>query len=568
MLIFNEMKIKIFTAMVLLLSLSFSACQKDYLEKSPFNPSSESFYSNQDELLIGLLGCYQQLNYSEQNYGNGNLRVPWQVFIDAATDICWDRTNGDLQNIGKGSIDANNRVALVLYREGYKGIARCNFLLDNVKKLEGTIPAALYNQSIAEARFIRALHYSYLLTFFGGVPLVKTDVAIDQLQIPKSTKQEVADFILSELDAAAVNLPLNQAVLNDGRATKGAALAIKARVALYNERWDVAAQAAKAVMDLGKYTLHNNYGELFKYAGESSREIILALQFAKTINTHTTPQYLLPRLPGGVCDKVPFQSFIDSYECTDGLPIDKSPLYNPQRPYLNRDPRLSFTCGVPGNIIFGYQFETHKDSLQIWNYNVTPAVRIANTEATHAFATFTGYVYKKYNDEIDRNDRQNSELNIILVRYAEVLLTYAEAKIEANQIDQTVYDAINLVRRRATVLMPAITSGKTQAELRSIVRKERKYEFALEGLRLADIRRWKIAEQVLAGPAYGRIPKGLLSNAPIIDANGTPNYSNVTNRADMRVIETKLFNKDRDYLLPFPTIEIQTNKALVQNPGY
>jgi hypothetical protein len=456
----------------------------------------------------------------------------------------------------------------VLYREGYKGIVRCNFLLNNINKLEGKIPATLYNQTIAEARFIRALHYSYLLTLFGGVPLVTKDLTLDELQIPKSTKAQVADFIISEMDAAAKDLPLNQAVLNDGRATKGAALAIMARTALYNERWDIAAQSAKAVMDLNKYALNSSYGDLFKYAGESSREIILALQYAKNVNTHTTPYYFLPRIPGGVCDKVPFQSFVDSYECTDGLSIDKSPLFDPKKPFQNRDPRLTFTCGVPGSIIFGYQFETHKDSLQIWNYNVTPAVRIANTEATHAFATFTGYVFRKYCDEVDRNDRQNSEINIILVRYAEVLLTYAEAKIEANQIDQTVYDAINFVRRRPGVLMPAITTGKTQAELRSIVRKERKYEFAMEGLRLADIRRWKIAEEVMVGPAYGRIPKGLLANAPIVNDNGTPNYANVTNRADMRVIETKLFNKDRDYLLPFPAIEVQTNKALVQNPGY
>ncbi len=560
---------KIISAVAGCIFLAFlGGCKDEYLEKIPSNPSSATFYSNADELQIGLLGCYSQLNYQEQNYGLGNLRVPWHIFIDATTDICWDRTNGALQDIGKGTIDANNGVVLVKFRETYKGIARCNFLLDNIGKLKDKIPTALYNQSIAEARFIRALNYSYLLTLFGGVPLVTTTLTITDSQVPKSTKAEVADFIINEMEAASKDLPLNQAVMNDGRATKGAALAIKARTALYNEKWDVAAAAAKAVMDLNKYSLHTNYADLFKYVGESSKEIIFSLQYAKNVNTHTTPRYFLPRLPGGVCDKVPFQSFIDSYECTDGLSIDASPLYNPQKPFLNRDPRLSFTCGVPGDRLFGYQFETHKDSLQIWNYNVTPAVRIANTEATHAFATFTGYVFRKYCDEVDKADVQNSELNIILMRYAEVLLTYAEAKIEANQIDQSVYDAINLVRRRATVNMPAITTGKSQQELRSIVRKERKYEFAMEGLRLADIRRWKIAEQVMVGNAYGRIPKGLLANAPIVDANGTPNYNNVTNRTDMRIIETKVFNKDRDYLWPFPAIEVQTNKKLVQNPNY
>jgi hypothetical protein len=559
---------KILKAFAACLIIAGAGCKGDYLERVPSAPSSETFYSNQDELQIGLLGCYSQLNYQNQDYGLGNLRVPWHVFIEATTDICWDRTNGDLQNIGKGTIDANNKVVLVGFREAYKGIARCNFLLDNVGKLKDKISATVYNQSIAEARFIRALHYHYLNVLWGGVPLVTKTITLAESQIAKSTKAQVADFVIAEMDAAAKDLPLNQAVMNDGRATKGAALAIEARTALYNEKWDIAATAAKAVMDLNKYSLHPNFGDLFKYAGETSKEIIFSLQYMKNVNTHTTPRYFLPRLPGGVCDKVPFQSFIDSYECTDGLSIDKSPLYNPQKPYLNRDPRLGFTVVVPGSINFGYQFETHKDSLKIWNYNVTPAVRIDNTEATHAFATFTGYVWRKYCDELDKADVQNSELSIILCRYAEVLLIYAEAKIEANQIDASVYSAINSVRQRPSVTMPAITTGKTQAQMRSIVRKERKYEFAMEGLRLADIRRWKLAEKVLVGPAYGRIPKGLLANAPIVDDNGTPDYANVTNRADMRVIETKAFNVNRDYLWPFPSIEIATNKSLVQNPNY
>ncbi|HVF97510.1 MAG TPA: RagB/SusD family nutrient uptake outer membrane protein [Flavisolibacter sp.] len=560
---------KIYWLFIVTAFMAIPSCKKNYLERLPLSgPSSASFYTNQEELMLGLYGCYEQLNFREQNYGLGNLRVPWQVFIDATTDICWDRTNGQLQDLGKGTIDANNQVALVGWREMYKGIARCNFLLDNLDGVKDKISTTLYKQVKAEARFIRALHYHYLMTYFGGVPLVTTSLTIETAQMPRSTKDEVAAFIMAEMTEAAIDLPLNQTVINDGRATKGAALTLKAKTALYNEKWDVAAQTAQEVMNLGKYSLHANYGDLFRYAGTTSKEIIFSLQYKKTVLTHTTPRYFLPRIPGGVCDKVPLQSYVDCFETKEGLTIDKSPTYNPAKPFDNRDPRLGFTVGLPGTILFGYQFETHKDSLQIWNYNVTPAVRIANTEATHAFATFTGYVFKKYCDESDRTDVMNSELPIILMRYADVLLIYAEAKIELNQLDASVYTAINAVRQRPTVAMPAITTGKTQAQLRSVIRKERKYEFGMEGTRLADIRRWKIAEQVMVGPAYGRIPKGLLSNAPVVDDNGTPNYSNVTNRAEMRLIETRSFNPQRDYLFPIPAIEILTNKKLGQNPGY
>lgn len=550
--------------------LAMPSCKKDYLNRLPLSgPSSASFYTNQDELMLGLYGCYQGLNYADQDYGLGNLRVPWHIFIDAASDICWDRTNGQLQDLGKGVHDVNNRVALVKWREAYKGIARCNFLLDNIDGLKDKIAAALYKQVKAEARFIRAVQYHYLYTFFGGVPLVSTSLTLETAQVERSTKTATADFIIKEMTEAAADLPLNQAVLNDGRATKGAALGYKARTALYDGRWDVAAAAAQEVMSLNKYSLHSNFGDLFKYTGlQTSREILFNLNYKKTVNTHTTPRYFLGRLPGGVCDKVPFQSFIDCFETKEGLTIDKSPTYNPAKPFDNRDPRLGFTVGLPGAVIFGYQFETHKDSLQIWNYNVTPAVRIANTEATHAFATFTGYIYRKYCDETDKANLQDSELGIILMRYAEILLIYAEAKIELNQLDASVYTALNTVRQRPSVAMPAVPTGRTQAQLRSVVRRERKYELAMEGLRLADIRRWKIAEQVMNGPVYGRIPRGLLSSAPAIDDNGTPDYSNVANRADMRLIETRQFNSARDYLFPIPAIELLTNKKLVQNPGY
>src|SRR5690606_28411199 len=139
----------------------------------------------------------------------------------------------------------------------------------------------------------------------------------------------------------------------------------------------------------------------------------------------------------------------------------------------------------------GYQFETHKDSVKCWNYNVTPPVRINNQDALNAYATFTGYCWRKMVDITDFPENRNySSLNFILIRYAEVLLTYAEAKIELNQIDSDCLDAINLLRDRESVKMPLISAGKSQVEMRKIIRRERKIELAMEGFRLFDIRRW------------------------------------------------------------------------------
>jgi hypothetical protein len=559
----NKIKYWVLTVGVILCA---SSCQKDYLDKVPLNgPSSSSFYSNEDELKLGLVGCYKSINFNI----NGEPRT-WISILDMTSDIGWNRSSSDVQTMGNGSLTSQTKAITQLFTGFYEGIGRCNFLLDHIDDLKSKISAATYAQTKAEARFIRALNYHYLAEMFGGVPLVTKVLKLEELQVAKSTKAQVTDFVMAEMDEAAKDLPNTYGSLDaqHGRATKSAALAIKARTALYNGKFAEAAIAAKAVMDLKQYKLDTSFPKLFNYDGQASPEIILSLQFLKGIITQNIPNYYGSRLGGGVSNEVPPQSMVDSYECTDGLTIDKSPLFNPAKPFLNRDPRLGYSIVLPSSVYFDVQFETHPDSLKVWNYAVTPAVRINNTDATNAFATFSGYLWRKYTDIRDKADDTHSDINIILIRYAEVLLIYAEAKIEANQIDQSVYDAINEVRQRVGVGMPPITGVKTQAELRSIVRRERKCELAVEGLRLFDIRRWKIAEQVMKGPLLGRIKTAFLSNAPTIDANGTPDYTNVTNRSQMRLIENRNFNPARDYLWPLPNIEVLTNKSLVQNPNW
>jgi hypothetical protein len=543
------------------LMLSTTACE-DYLERFPLEgPADQSYFANASELELAVNGCYKGMNFHPTD------GMPTQLLLDDCTDLGWDRNNSTLQQLGKGSHDSNNGFVKSVWDNSYKIIGRCNFILDNMGKLDGKMDATLQARYRAEARFVRAYMYHYLIELFGGVPLVTKTVGLSDSQVPKGSKEDCVTFILSELDEAAKDLPASYDAKNVGRSTKGAALATKARTALYNGKWDVAAKAAKDVMDLNVHKLHPNYGDLFSYKGQTSNEIIFALQYLKTSTViHSTPQNFLSRNAQGASNKVPGQILIDSYECTDGLSIDKSPLYNPKDPFKNRDPRLDFTVAVPGSNYFNFKFETHKDSVKTINY--ATGARVDNQDAIHAFATYTGYCWRKYTDMTDKDDRSNSELNVTLIRYAEVLLIYAEAKIEANQIDQSVYDAINSVRQRPTVSMPAIKTGKTQAELRSVIRKERKYELTNEGFRLMDIRRWKLADKLLAGNFLGRIPKGLLATAPSIDANGTPDYSTVPNKADMRVVEVRIFKPERDYLWPIPYIETVTNKALTQNPGY
>ena len=539
------------------------SCSDDYLERYPLDsPSDETFLSNEAELEMAVAGAYNALWYHP-----AGIAIPFSITFDYASDIGWERNTTDLQALGLGLVDSDNEYTAGFWTAFYRGIGRCNSILDKSESLKEIVPQEKYDRLISEVRFLRAFYYFYLSELYGGVPLLTANVTLSEARIAKSPKSEITDFILSELDAILPTLLPETNTANKGRASVGAALALKSRVALYNERWDVAAAAASDLMELGNYSLHGKFDELFSYAGQSSREIIFAVQYLNGLQEHPIPFQFYSRIASGTSNKIPVQSLVDSYESIDGLSIDKSPLYDPAKPFANRDPRLNYTIVLPQTRFINYMFETHSDSLMTWNYNTNPATRVSNTDVTNAYATFSGYLWRKYADIADKDDR-SSDMNVILFRYAEVLLNYAEAKVELNEIDESVYAAINAVRQRPSVNMPPIQTGKSQAQLISIIRKERKYEFAAEGLRFFDIRRWGIAHEVMPGKLLGRIRNGYLSSAPRIDENGTPHYENVANSGQMRVIETRNYNKDRDYLWPIPRLETEVNPLLVQNPNY
>lgn len=563
------MKKYILSIISICFTLSFSSCN-DLLDKNPLEyPSSEDYYKNKTEVELGLNGCYKQLCWDLKD------GRPWPVIFDVITDISWNRSSHGVQTLGNGSAISNNSAATAAWKQLYKGIARCNFLLNNIDRAEG-LTEDYYNQTIAEARFIRALNYSLLVELFGDVPKITVVQDINNMNTAKTSKAEMVEWILQELDEAKVYLPVSYADEKvKGRATKVAALGIKARLALYNGKFQIAADAAKEAMNAGYYSLHPKYEELFNYDGEYSKEIIFSLQYLKGVIVHGNSNFLASRLAKGVSNEVPTQSMVDSYECTDGLTIDKSPLFDPQNPYENRDPRLAKTIAYPGSIYYGYEFQVDGVKYpKVWNYNVTPAKQVANTDGTNTYATFTTYLWRKWADPRDMDDDENCDADIVVIRLAEIYLIYAEAMIELNQIDQSVLDAINKVRARAyevdytqTDKYPAITTTN-QAKLREVIRRERKIELANEGHRLFDIRRWGIAEKVMSGDRLGGIKTEPLANAPKIDENTTPDYSNVTNKSKMRVLEKMVFDPKKDYLWPIPLSEIETNKLLEQNPNW
>ncbi len=547
-----------FISSLVLTALLLSACSDALLNTSPLDqPSDQTFFSNGAELQMAVNAAYRHLQFQIST-------VPVDMGVDAASDIAWVRQDwSGLQTIGKGAADSQTSYFFQLWRNYYQGIARTNNLLQNMDRAKANTDAALYSRVEGEARFLRAFFYHKLIEYFGDVPLITKVQTLEDTQMARTPKAEVVDFILKELDTAASLLPATYGNADKGRATKGAALALKARVALYNKKYDVAAAAAKQVMDSNVYSLHPDYAGLFTYAGENSPEVILKYAYLEGVETHQASQYGFTRMTAGWSVLIPQQGLVDSYEAIDGLTIDKSPLYDPANPFKNCDPRLAATIVTPGSQFGPYRFETHPDSNKAWNY--TTKTYVANTDVTNAYASFSGYNLRKWMDTADLTRIKASELDFILIRLAEVLLTYAEAKIEQGQIDQSVYDAINKVRTRAG--MPAISTGKSQAELRQIVRRERKVELAFEGLRLFDLRRWGIADQALNQPVMGR-PKREYKAAyvPVFDANGIPHYDAYADA--LRKVEDRTYVAARGNLWPIPQEEIDINLLVSQNPGY
>lgn len=556
---------KRYSKLISILALWTTVSCNSILDKVPLDgPADITFLQSESELNLAVNGVYRNLWFNSLSASG-----QWEYILDHSTDIGWDRNLSVFTFAGNGSHSAAVASFGSIWDHLYAGIGKANYILANLDRVADTSQETL-DLAEAQARFLRSYWYSQLITLWGDVPLVLTPLGIDGNQLPRVPKTEIIDFLLEDISIAADKLPEAWGTADRGRATKGAALALKSRIALIGERYDIAAAAANEVMQSGIYELYPDYEKLFSYEGESSSEVIFEIMFQYGIYDHRMPISTFSRNAQGNSTKVPTQSLVDSYECIDGQTIDQSPLYNPAKPFENRDPRLRQTIALPGDIFLGFQFETHKDSTRCWNYNVSPAVRIPNQDATNAYASFSGYCWRKTTDPQDGGAlRNNSSLNFIILRLGEVLLNYAEAKIELNEIDASCLDAINRVRGRQSVQMPPIPAGKSQVEMRAIVRRERKVELALEGLRLQDIRRWKLAEKVMPGPLYGRPQKPYSYNdqgVPVFNQEGVPNYTAYADK--LSVIEQRTFNPQRDYLWPIPQSEMDINPNLVQNPNY
>ena len=548
-------RIKYIYLIILLTAIFNVGCKKD-LDLNPLDKISDASYwktSNDFRLFAndfynGLQGAH---NYTDLNsdiaFGSGPNAKSNGSYLAEANSPVWDNS--------------------------YKYIRSANYLLQ--KAQESTLGSDV-DRWVGEALFFRAYNYWNLAKTFGGVPIIDKvlDVTSPELYTPKSSQSEVIDFILSDLDNAISKLPEQSELTSEetGRVTRGAALALKARAALYHGTWEkyhgggsgtdylsTAINAAESLVASNEYGIYtgsgaDSYKHLFILQGDDTEEVILARRYYANRATHNWTRELWFNW------MVPTKNIADLYLAKDGLPITQSTQFQGYNTltseFQNRDPRMSMTFVVPGSDVFfegGIMQPTYPG--------------FSGSNATH-----TGYMIRKFLDETLDAAQFRGEYDFKEFRYAEVLLILAEALYEKNgsisdaDLDRT----INIIRDR--VNMPPLTNAFVTTnglDMLTEIRRERTVELAFEGFRREDLRRWKTAETVLPQSIRGvkfvgteyqtRYPDLQVGTDIHVDANGFIIAEPASGRNFL----------PKHYLDPIPLQQVQlSNGTLTQNTGW
>lgn len=533
----------------------------DFLDTLPSDAlTPETTWKTEQDAQKFLIGCYDGWEKGEE-----------LLYMDCASDFGYNNFQWEgYKDFGNGTLSQANP-GTNFY--DYTIIRRCNTLLENIDKIAFS-DEKVKKDLIAQARVIRAYRYFKMNWLYGGVAQIGNYGSAQEAQVERATEAQIREFIHTELDECTSDLSEKPAAR--GRIAQGAALAIRMREALYYGDWQVAKDKAQAIIDLSKkngnlYELEkgaDGYSRLFQVAGQDSKEIILAVQYINSTKPLGVIGQMYNNGDGGWSSIVPTYQLIDTYEMKSGLTITESGSgYDPAHPFKNRDPRLALTVIYPGADYI--KADGTKAVFNTLDKTVDGSAN-ANFMTAADNASKTGLTWNKYLGPITQYaDIWKSNACPIVFRYAEVLLTWAEAENELNGPSEDVYAKIDEVRTR--VGMPEVDRNKYNSKetLRELIWRERGVEFAGEGIRRADILRWKtsdgkmLAEKVLNVTLERRVGT--------VDMKGSDPESRATIKQDAsaadKKIEDRKFEKKNRYF-PFGQEVLDKNPKLTQNEGY
>src|SRR5690554_6405754 len=541
---------------IFVLIFNFS-CSDSVLDRVPLDSYSEVAVWNDPALINAFIS----------NIYRG-FPVDWNTTA-CLTDEVTRRNNATYDMINEGNLTPGNAQMVNYWYGGsggnsggagywsssyYETVSKCNIFFENITN--ATFDEDIKNRMIGEVKFLRAYAYFRLSTFYNGVPLITQTFNLDDdFFIQRNTYEECMDIDLKEYEEAIPLLPLTYGNTDLGRITKGTVMAAKARALLYmasplnnpsndKAKWQLAADAAKAVIDLNVYSLYPDYRESYQDNAIYNSEI----SWNRLYNNVVYPEMIvkLSHFPPGYYGYAhihPLQNMVDEYERLNGLLPAEDPEYDPHNgQWENRDPRFYASINFDGAMFQGREVEcflpggmdSQDGPIEAWN------------------ATTTGYYCRKFGNESIIQPRGTNVGNTPWphFRYNEVLLNYAEAMYFLGD-EATSREYINMIRSRPSVNMPPVTASGE--ELLKKIQHERKIELFLEGHRFFDVRRWKIAPEVLSVDAM----KVDIHKDPV---TGVKTYTYST-------FQPRNF-PEKMYYLPIPLEEMNKNSMLEQNPGY
>ena len=548
-----------YNILIITLAVLLCSCNDSFLNRIPLDElTDKTYWQTEEHLILASNACINYLRKKEQI-----------IDMELMGDNAYRERNASYKTIGSGHFTSDQGVINSEWAVRYDGIRRCNHFLENYNQAT-KVSEKIRERYAAEARFMRAYNYIYLVNFFGDVQLItKTlDISAPELYGKRTDKKILIDWIIGELEVAAENLPYAKDLSEKefGRPTKEAAWAFCSRFALYHEKWDKSIESAQKVIEAGYHTLYTGndpesaYGYIFTHAGRASRNkenkefIVTRIYNVDGKTSHNLSREM--QVPNEETRYAPTRSLMDSYLCNN-LPITHpSSRYRENTHdaiFNNRDPRLSQTVLKPGAKWGGFPGQT-----------IYKQPKFANTATS--CRTPSGWYFSKFT-EISFVGKYNKDDNDIpLMRYAEVLLNWIEAKLmRGDAISQQDIDySINKLRARVGApFMILAELSRYGLDLQTEIRRERRVELALEGERYFDILRWR------EGYRLGEDTKGIRKNTVPAEEYKYVKDIPTDEKGNLIIMTGRIFDENKHYLWPIPFIQTERNPNLLpNNPGW
>jgi len=551
------------------------------LDKYPQDSvTNETYWKNEEQLRAALYPCYNAFDYETL--------IKWAE--STAETVMWGNITSGLSKVSGGKHTYTDGFPFTSYwRNAYEYIYICNNFLDNYNTAK--VDQSVKDIYAAEVKVIRAFEYFMLTTFFGDVPWVDHVITADEAYVPRNPREQVIDYVLADLDWAAQKLPAERQLgRNVGRIDRWGALAMKARVALQNERYEVAKATCEEIIKNSPYGLYD-YAKLYQDEGDveinpSNNESIIYSLYIKDVRMHNTSREICAPV-----DYVRFmasKTLVDAYLCIDGKPaktgleyykndnVVTSDLYTyPEKHYAdyfkNRDPRMKMTLYTPGDKWpGGDDGDPDIDKINLI-FNLPRFASLSGNNRNGA-NSYTGFYFKKYS-VMSMTGVNKAHNNLNVIRFPEILLTYAEAlyKLNGTLTQSEIDNTVNKLRDRVGMHRMNLDELKRwNMDLWTELKRERRIEMTFDGMRYADIIRWKEGElrfgRAITGPSEIVCLNDLGKN-PYPDT-GLDEFGDVIHEKSTAEGGVRYFDPKKHYLWPVPYEERVKNPLLGQNPGW